>query len=177
MLTEKQQAELCSRIFRLAEVGMPITGRLLRRSIFTYAEKMGLKHNFSQANQLAGRKWLAAFLKNNPLVAKRKSQNLNPGRAQKVNRAIVSDNFQKLHACLEDLDIVNQPQHIYNMDEKGCRLTIHHQQNVLARRGAKRVHFIAPEQAQNVTIVSCCNALGHSIPPMVLFKGKRMKQE
>ncbi len=88
---------------------------------------------------MAGRKWFAAFLKNNPLV--------------------------------------DQPQHIYNMDEKGCRLTIHHQQNVLARKGAKRMHFIAPEHTENVTIVSCCNALDYSIPPMVLFKGKMMKQE
>lgn len=177
VLTENQQAELCSRIFRLADVGMPITGKLLRRSIFTYAEKMGLKHKFSQKTQMAGRKWLVAFLKNNPLVAKRKSQTLNPGRAQKMNRTIVSDHFQKLQACLEELDIVNQPQQIYNMDEKGCRLTIHHQNYVLARKGAKRVHFIAPEHAENVTIVSCCNALGHTIPPMVLFKGQRMKQE
>ncbi|KAG8187934.1 hypothetical protein JTE90_027708 [Oedothorax gibbosus] len=31
----------------------------------------------------------------------RKSKNLNPGRAQKLNRTIVSDHFQKLQACLE----------------------------------------------------------------------------
>ncbi|GLV34055.1 hypothetical protein CBL_05075 [Carabus blaptoides fortunei] len=61
------------------------------------------------------------------------------------------------------------------MDEKGCRLTLHHQQNVIAKKGAKRVHLVAPEHAENVTIVACGNAMGHVIPPMILFKGRRMK--
>ncbi|KAG8186409.1 hypothetical protein JTE90_023140 [Oedothorax gibbosus] len=43
------------------------------------------KLNFvrGKVTQMAGKKWLAAFLKRDPLVAKRKSQKLNPGRAQK----------------------------------------------------------------------------------------------
>lgn len=61
------------------------------------------------------------------------------------------------------------------MDEKGCRLTIHHSQDVLAQCGAKRVHLIANEHAENVTIVGCVNAIGNPIPPMILFKGKRRK--
>lgn len=96
MLTEKQQTEFCARIYRLADVGMAITGRLLGRSIFIYDEKMDLKHNFSQAANMARRKWLAAFLKNNSLIAKLKSQSLNPERSQKLNRSIVSDHFEKV---------------------------------------------------------------------------------
>lgn len=118
MLTRKQQTEICARIYRLAAVGMAIIGRLLRRSIFTYAEKMDLKHNFSQPAKMAGRKWLAAFLKNNSLNAKWKSQiqSFNPERSQKLNRSIVSDHFEKVQACWEELDIVNQPQNICNMN-------------------------------------------------------------
>ncbi|XP_030762676.1 uncharacterized protein LOC115887403 [Sitophilus oryzae] len=63
------------------------------------------------------------------------------------------------------------------MDEKGCRLTIHHQQRIISEKGIKRVHMVAPEHAENVTVVACCNAMGNSIPPMILFKGKRLKPE
>ncbi|KAJ8949488.1 hypothetical protein NQ318_005955 [Aromia moschata] len=63
------------------------------------------------------------------------------------------------------------------MDEKWCRLTIHHQQSVLAQKGTKHVHLVSPEHAENVTIVGCCNAIGNSIPPMIIFKGKRLKPE
>lgn len=36
---------------------------------------------------------------------------------------------------------------------------------------------LAPEHAENVTIVSCGNASGQYIPPMILFKGQRLKTE
>ncbi|KAJ8948410.1 hypothetical protein NQ318_009921 [Aromia moschata] len=60
---------------------------------------------------------------------------------------------QKLGEVLDTLDFKNKPERIYNMDEKGCRLTIHHQQSVLALKGTKRLHLVAPEHAENVTVV------------------------
>ncbi|CAG4971678.1 unnamed protein product [Parnassius apollo] len=63
------------------------------------------------------------------------------------------------------------------MDEKGCRLTIHHQHKVFAAKGTKRVHFVAQEHAENVTIAMCVNTTGNSVPPMVIFKGKRLRPE
>ncbi|KAK9687118.1 hypothetical protein QE152_g36692 [Popillia japonica] len=66
---------------------------------------------------------------------------------------------------------------IYNVDEKGCRLTLHHQQKVLAKKAAKRVHLVAPEHGENVSMVACANASGVAIPPTVLFKGQRIKPE
>lgn len=51
--------------------------------------------------------------------------NMNPGRTSKLNRAVVSDYFEKLQTVLTNLDVQNKPQFIYNMDEKGCRLALH----------------------------------------------------
>ncbi|CAG9833889.1 unnamed protein product [Diabrotica balteata] len=75
------------------------------------------------------------------------------------------------------MDILDKPERIYNVDEKGCRLTLHHQQKVLAQKGARRVHVFANEHGESVTIVSCGNALGTAISQMALFKGKRSKPE
>lgn len=63
------------------------------------------------------------------------------------------------------------------MDEKGCRLTLHHQQTVIAQKGAKRVHMQGSEHGENVTVVGCANAIGYPIPLMIIFKGKRKKPE
>lgn len=63
------------------------------------------------------------------------------------------------------------------MNEKGGRLTIYHQQSVTAQKGAKRIHIIAPEHAENVTVVRCINAIGNYIRPMIIFKGKSLKPE
>ncbi|CAK1554958.1 unnamed protein product [Leptosia nina] len=48
---------------------------------------------------------------------------------------------------------------------------------LLTARGRKRVHQIANEHAESVTVVGCGNAIGSAIPPMILFKGKRLKPE
>ncbi|CAH1364933.1 unnamed protein product [Tenebrio molitor] len=176
-LTEKQNAELCSRIVRLAEVGYPITTKILRLCVYKYCKENNIEHQFSDVKQIASHKWVRKFLKENPTVSIRKSQNLNPARAQKLNRYIVEDHFRKLQTVFEDNEIFGKPEKLFNMDEKGCRLNLHKEPKVLAKKGARRVHIIGNEHGENVTVVSCANAMGASIPPMILFKGKRMKAE
>lgn len=100
---------------------------------------------------------------------------MNPARSQKLNRFIVKDYFETLHNLLETFGFKYSPDRLFNMDEKGCRLTLHHQQSVLALKGSRRVHLVSQEHAENVTIVACVNALGNTIPPMIIYKGVRQK--
>lgn len=176
-LSPLQEKELCTRIFRLADVGMPVTGNVIRRSVYTFCEQNKIETPFNHFKGIAGRKWLSLFLKRHPDVGKRKTQSMNPGRAAKLNKFIVNDYYNKLKEVMTRLDIFDKPQLIFNMDEKGCRLSLHKQQSVYAKKGSKRVHMVAPEHGENVSIVSCGNALGQVIPPMILFKGKRLQPE
>lgn len=176
-LTQEQEVELCSRIIRYADVGMPLTSSLLRRTVFTFCALNNIQHPFNMKQRMAGRKWLRLFLLRHENISKRRTQTLNPARAAKMNEFIVKDHFNKLHNVLRELDIESKPERIYNIDEKGCRLTLHHQQQVLAKKGSKNVHVVAPEHAENVTIVACGNAIGQVIPPMIIFKGQRLNQD
>ena len=151
---------------------MPITGQVLRVSVFNFSLINNLPHPFDVSKRSAGRKWLRLFLQRHPEVAARKAQQMNPGRAMKLNKFIVNDHFEKLRNILVELDLMTKPERIYNIDENGCRLTVHHQQTILARRGAKRVHLVAPEHVENITNVACANARGIPIPPIVIFKGQ-----
>lgn len=177
MLTVDQEKDLRDRIVRLADIGMPVTYKGLRRSVFAYVEKMGLPNNFARDRGLAGRKWVRLFLKRHPDISRRKAQHMNAARAAKLNRFIVKDYFEKLRDVMIESAVIDKPQCIFNMDEKGCRLNLHKQQMVLAKKGSKRVHMIAEEHAENVTVVACGNALGQAIPPMILMKGIRQKPE
>jgi hypothetical protein len=71
---------------------------------------------------MAGSAWVEGFLRCNPITAYRKAQNLNPGRAQKLNCFTVNDYFEKLKITMEELGIMNKPECIYNVDEKGYTL-------------------------------------------------------
>lgn len=121
---------------------------------------------------MISRDWLRGLLKRNKNISRRKAQNSNPARAQKLNKFVVEDYFKKLKKVLDENELLNKPEKIYNIDEKGCQLKLHKMPQVLAERGAKRIHLEAPEHAENVTVVSCGNALGQVIPPMLLLKGK-----
>ncbi|XP_030753168.1 uncharacterized protein LOC115880172 [Sitophilus oryzae] len=125
---------------------------------------------------MAGYDWYKSFLIRNPILSQRRSQNLNPARAQKLNPFITIDHFNKLENILRALDIKNSPERIFNIDEKGCRLTLHHGQRVLAKKGSRRVHLISNEHAENCTIVACVSALGHAVPPLIIFMGSRLKE-
>jgi hypothetical protein len=94
-----------------------------------------------------------------------------------MNRVVVADYFLKLMAVSMKEELMQKAQCFYNMDEKGCRLTLHHPQKVYAATGAKWVPFVAPKHAESATIVACGNATGRVIPPMVLFRGKRNQPE
>lgn len=158
-------------------MGIPLTPKMLRIQAFAYAEKYGLKHIFNRKTGRAGTGWLRLFLKRHPDLAKRKVQILNPARAQKLNKPIVEAHFEEIRKLYDELDLHDHPEKIFNMDEKGCRLTLHRQPTVIARKGERRVHLQAAEHGENVTVVGCANALGNAIPPMILFKGSRKKEE
>jgi hypothetical protein len=65
--------------------------------------------------------------------------------AQKLNQFIVKDYFDKLKELLMRLDIMDKPEWIYNVDEKGCRLCLNIEPKVQGQEGAKRVHSVAHE--------------------------------
>ena len=150
---------------------------MIKMYVFEFCKLNKIANPFSVEKGAAGRKWLKAFLNRNPAISIRKAQPINPGHAANLNPYIVKDYFDKLKDMIEKNNFFDKPQCIFNMDEKGCRLTLHHQQQVMARKGTKRVHLIAPEHAENVTLVVYASAVGSVIPPMVIFKGKRSKPE
>lgn len=173
VLTNEQERDFVHRIIRFNEVGMPLSTAMLRRYVYQFCERNGISTPFSAQKGMAGKDWLKAFLKRNRDIAQRSAQHVNPARAQKLNRFIVNDYFDKLEKLLSEMELFDKPDRIFNIDEKGCQLAIHHQQKVLAKTGSKRVHLVAPEHGENVTVVACGNALGNVVPPMIIFKGKR----
>ncbi|KAJ8928631.1 hypothetical protein NQ314_018779 [Rhamnusium bicolor] len=145
VLTKQQEKDLVTRIMRLAEVGYPVTPKIARHPVFRFCEANNIPHQFQIEKETAGKAWLKLFRKRNPELSIRKAQNMNPARAQKLNRYIDNDYFTKL--------------------------TLHHQQIVLAKKGVKGLHLVASEHAENVTVVGCVSAIGSAIPPMMAPKG------
>ena len=46
--------------------------------------------------------------------------------------------------------------------------------NVVAVKGANKVHYCSPGRKGQVTVVGCGNASGQVIPPMIIFDAKKL---
>ena len=124
-LNEEQEKDLVTRIIRYAETGLPLTPLSVRRVVYQYCEQNKIPHLFNTKKKCAGnhsssflsvtflsnftklllnilgRSWYRSFMKRNPNLRQRKAQNMNMARAQKLNRFIVNDYFEKLHEVLD----------------------------------------------------------------------------
>lgn len=56
----------------------------------------------------------------------------------------------------DNVELKSHIEKLYNMDEEGCRLTIHHQQAVSVKKGPKRANLW--KHAERVTIAGCAIA-------------------
>ena len=85
---------LMQQIVAMEQAFYGLTTLDLRRLAFELAEKMQLKHPFSQHQRMAGCEWLRAFLKRNPQLSIRSPQATGISRVVGFNKPKVDKFFQ-----------------------------------------------------------------------------------
>jgi len=142
----------------MCNTGMPLTAKLLRRTVYNYCVLNNIKHPFPEEKGMAGRKWMKLFLNRNPDIAARWSLTRNP------DIKLVVNHYQKLRDLLQGADFANNPDSIYNIAEKECPFALFSQSAPLG-------------EVERAAIVAAANAAGAAVPPLVIFKGQRVKPE
>lgn len=74
VLTKHQEDGLKSRIIRLAEIGMPLTPKSLRRNVQKFIELNRIDFRAKRNRNIVGEEWYLASLKHHPRLSKRKAQ-------------------------------------------------------------------------------------------------------
>ena len=97
-------------------------------------------------------------------------------RANALTEKNMKSYFDLLEKTLEDNGLLNKPARTYNMDKSGMPLD-HKQLKRVAEKGTKKVHGAASGDKSQITLVTCANAAGHVLPPMLIFKGERLNHE
>ena len=113
--------------------------------------------------------WLKRFRRRHPQLVNRHSQGLEVTRIRALNPTIA----ETLYANLEFLysSYKYPPIHIWNCDESGVQARRSDGDTVLAKRGSRSVHSIEPNQREHLSVLSCVNANGGSIPNFYILKG------
>ena len=176
VFSARDEEELVARIIRLQKVGFPLSSVDVRRAAFQYARRIGLSEKFgnnAKVNETVGKDWFHSFMARHPTLSLRTSETLSYGRGCGLNRVIVNDFYEVLRKAISEV----APQNVYNMDESGVQMTTR-KCAVVAARGSKRVPQLATgEKGETVSLIACCSATGVFLPPFLIFKGVRGKQE
>ncbi|XP_065649038.1 uncharacterized protein LOC136078106 [Hydra vulgaris] len=148
----------------------------LRRLAFDIAEANNITHNFNKQTRMAGKKWYYAFMQRHPQLSLRGPESTSIARAQGFNKERVQSFFNLLSKLYMEEKLT--PDRLYNMDETSLSTVQDGQIKIISARGKKRVGIMtSSERGNSVTAVVCVSAAGFYVPPMLIYKRKRMKPE
>ena len=147
----------------------------LSRLAFEIAEKNKLPHQFNKDVGMAGKKWYYQFMKPHPCLSLRLPEPTSMARATGFCREKIEIFFNKPLELDDNHNITADL--LYNVDETGIS-TVQKPMKVLALKGKHQVGGIkSGERGVNTTGVCCINAVRSFVPPMLIFKRKRFKNE
>jgi len=170
VLTESEEQELVDVISNMAKVGFPLTRKDVRQLAYDYAQQKG-RNVFTGKKHCAGYYWFENFIKRYPQLSVKKAENLSTARAMAVNATQVNNWFEQYGELLEKLAIKDNPSHLWNFDETGMQ-NIHSAQRVVALTGQQAYNVTALEKGETSTYLAGINAVGTTVPPLIIHKGK-----
>lgn len=171
------EIKLADRLIYLANRGFGITPKNVRKYAFEFAVRHNLKHNFNTEAKMAGEDWFHRFRLRNKNVTIRKPEGLSRARINGMQKEKVTDFYKVLEKVIDDNNLRGKPECIYNQDETGLPLN-NRASNIVAQKGSRDVvSMTSVERGQNVTVLACMNAAGHFIPPFVIFRGMRKRDD
>ncbi|XP_050305083.1 uncharacterized protein LOC126742485 [Anthonomus grandis grandis] len=125
---------------------------------------------------MAGRDWVAEFLKRHQQLELRQSTPRSLARAIGFNRAQVDRFFISLNLLYEKYKFYAS--RVYHVDETGISTVPKKTPRVVSAKGKKVVvKVVSAERGITVTAICCMSASGQYVPPAFIFPRNRMKGE
>ena len=170
--SNEQENEIKDHVIKMAKLFYGISCFQLRKIAFEYAEANKIPNNFDKTCRLAGKDWVALFLKRNPSISLRKPEPTSINRIQAFNQEDVNAYFKNLEHVFEKYKF--KEGRVFNVDETGIN-TVQKPERILAPKGVKQIGGATSwERGKNVTAICCFSAAGTYVPPMFIFPRKRM---
>lgn len=169
--TEKELVE-CLKIMGKWGIGL-IRDELLD-IVGQYVNSLRLETPFKDGRP--GVDWYYNFMQRNPNLSLRKPEQLTGSRSR-ATKEYIDHWFTLLNDTMKDLNILNKPEAIYNVDETGLPLDPS-KIRVIAEKGAKNIlRIIGGSGRESITVNGCASAAGHILPPYIVYSGKNLYKE
>ena len=175
IFNDQQEEELATLLRDMAKRGFGLTRLDVRRLAYEYAESKNVK-GFSEKTKRAGYDWFQAFMERQKGLSVRKTENLSLNRAMNLNETTVKKHFDGLLEVMNDNDIIDHPERIWNTDETGLQ-DVFESGDVVASSKGRLFNITGRERGETTTLLSAVNAAGEIAPHLIIFKGKRQRPE
>lgn len=179
ILSTSEENELEKWLFHLADAGFPVTRCQLLDSVANLIKK--LNRPCPIKDQRPGNKWFNIFKRRHQphqQLSERIAQNLTKSRAS-VTEESLKGWFREVEECVTKnscADVLKDPKRIFNMDESAFFLSPGAGE-VLVRRNTRLDYCFASNRDRDrecMTVLLGGNASGDRVPPMVIFKLKKI---
>ena len=168
VLTAEEEEELVGYCLNMQQLGFGLTKSSVNYAVLQMVKGRG--HPFSEKGPAQA--WWTRFMKDHPELSFRKPQAFTAARAQKGNPIIINDHYNKLQRIVIEHSL--KEDQIWNMDETGFSLSSR-LQHVLAKKNSRSVSKVAASNTtDHISVVSTISAAGISIPPLIIYTGKRV---
>lgn len=167
LLTKEDEEKLAAYLIDVSKKGY---GKSKEIIIFM-ATQMAVKRGKEVKGGILSEKWWRGFLKRNPAISLRASQNFGQVRTL-VQRPTIEAFYRRLLETMAENQfgsLLEKPHLIFNADESGFEFDAINK-IIAAAKGMKHVPRISKGQHEKVTVLACAAAAGNSLPPMFIFK-------
>ena len=113
-------------------------------------------------------KWGRGFRNRHPQLTLRKTEPVERGRVLNAAEEIVDDYFAVLEETIKVNNLDQRLHLIYNSDEAAVYLN-KSSQKVVVPRNSKHCHSLAQRTSEHMSVLSCVNATGAVLPPLIAF--------
>ncbi|XP_018961906.2 uncharacterized protein si:rp71-1d10.8 [Cyprinus carpio] len=168
----ESERELARLLTLLSERGFSLRKTDVQSLAFEFAKINGIR-GFSEEKQKAGYYWFEGFMKRNPGLKIKKPETTSP--ATRLNEEELGKWFTTYKITLDALGIKDTPSHIWKCDVSAIQDKFSSQQYV--GEGEDPCIQITSEEETALTILAVFNASGAFAPPLIIFKGFKVRNE
>lgn len=169
VLSTVEEEELVKYLIQMCDRGYGLSPTALRMKVYELTQSRWTPFR----DGIPGNGWMRWWKKRHPDLTLRVSQALESARA----KGLCEENVMSFYSNLQHLYDMHQysAERIWNCDESRAQAGRTCGAIVIARKGARRVHTVVPNQREWLSVLVCINAAGTSIPAFYIFRGRRFR--
>ena len=166
-LTPSEEEELVTFLSSMSSVGYSRSVKQTLEIVQAVVNKKGIDVTVTSS-------WWKSFKSRHKDVVLRNPEMLTHCRITGGSDANIENYFDLLEKTIYEAEINERPCQIFNLDESGFPLNPK-PPKVIAKKGYKHPSSVTSSERSQITVLSCCNAGGYALPPLVIFYRKTLK--